>query len=362
MPDDRRSPDLGGWIPEEIHATFRQSSGAGSDYDVDETIRFASGVARVIRRREARDETQEDPKALSVFLLSPDPDDSADLHQEPMLDAGLTTVAGKIWYVNASVVRGKAMDLDVEEAEGVFRKVTHNLGLGDVPAAVVDPRQTQTEVRYYPTGLNNPDEYEPVRLNCSDIDLLQICEAIDRVYSQSLKTPSAQPSATKLWSDASRYRPCRDAEDKVEALIKAGLATKFNSCVVSHEVSGIMGRADIQIEEHDPLNRENPTMLAVIELKVLRSYSETGLSYSESNAEYCIEEGVRQAWSYRNERGHRLALLCCFDMRRNDTGGQCFDFVEDVANKLEVALRRWYLYSSSRLAREAEFLIATSSV
>jgi hypothetical protein len=115
-----------------------------------------------------------------------------------------------------------------------------------------------------------------------------------------------------------------------------------------------MGRADLHIEEPDPLNRESVTFLAVLELKVLRSYSDSGrTAYSGSNVEEWIEKGVKQAGAYRRERGHRVAVLCCFDMRREDTGEACLSGLRDLAEEQEVALRRWYLYASSELARDA---------
>ena len=115
-----------------------------------------------------------------------------------------------------------------------------------------------------------------------------------------------------------------------------------------------MGRADIHIAEHDPLDYSRLTYLAVLEIKVLRTFSDTGKTgYSDKKNLTWIEDGIKQAAAYREEHGHRVAVLCCFDMRKEDTGEECFEPFRSLAETRSVDLRRWYLFASSRLAREA---------
>jgi hypothetical protein len=354
-------PDLGGWTPEGLRSTFRQFSGVGSDYDIATAIRFVRGVATVVRRREAVDRGANDPKALSVFLLSPDAGGHSNLNREPMLEAGHTTVAGKVWFVPPTVAWGRAMTLEAEDADSVFRIVTEDLRLGRVPTVIVDPRQDRTQVRYYPNGLDELEDYESVRLHSSDADLLQICEVIERVYRQCLFTPDAQVKGNPLWKNPHQFRPYSNAEHKVQAYLKPAFAAAFPTCRVYDEVAGTMGRADLHLEEPDPLDRGRATYLAVLELKVLRSYSEAGKSVSDTEVADWVEKGVKQAGMYGKERPYRVAALCCFDMRKKDSGDQCFQAVLELASELEVALRRWYLYASSELARDAGAITAAAS-
>ena len=114
-----------------------------------------------------------------------------------------------------------------------------------------------------------------------------------------------------------------------------------------------MGRADLHLEEQDPLDREKVTFLVVLELKVLRSNSDGGTQYSDIETKDWVDKGIKQAGSYKQERGHRVAALVCFDMRTKDDGDACFDNVQELAVRMQVALRRWYLYASSELCREA---------
>lgn len=353
MPTDPASdpPELGGWSPDEMRATVQEASPVGSDHGIDALMRFVRGVAALVRRRTALDKQAADPKKLSVFLLAPNA--AEELAREPMLDAGLTPIAGKIWFVNAPVVSGRARPLAVDDPDGVFRTVTDDLGLGDLPAVVVDPRLPKSAVRYYPHGLNALDTYEQVRLHCADVDLQQVCEVIERVYQQCLITPDAQPKGIKLWKDASKHRPQSDAEHRVQAFLKPGFAAAFPTCRVYDEFAGTMGRADLHLEEQDPIDREKVTFLVVLELKILRSYSDGGMAYSEADTNDWVDKGVKQAGSYRRERGHRVAALACFDMRASDDADACFEKVRHLAAEMKVDLRRWYLYASSELCRDA---------
>lgn len=358
-PGERSHPDLGGWSSDELRSTFRDFSGAGSDYDLRAEDRFIRRVATLVRKREAIDQAKEDPIELSVFLLFPNPAGLGNLLREPMLDNGKAAIAGCIWFVNAEVAWGKARPLEVGDPDGVFRTVTDELHLGDVPAVVVDPRPPKTEVRYYQRGLNSLDEYKRVALDCGEIDMIRICEVIDEVYNQCLITPGVQPQTNKLWKNADKHWPHKDAEQRVQALLKAAFAREFpvsRLYKVEDEVPGVLGRMDLNIAEQDPLNPEKWTNIAVLELKVLRSYSENGRPYSTKRNEASIEKGVRQAGSYRKEHRHRIAALCCFDMRKGDTGRECFEAVRRLAGKHQVALRRWYLFASAELARKAEAL------
>lgn len=352
MAIDEQSLYLGGWAPDDLRSTIRHFSGVGSNYDLADAVRFVQGVARVVRRREAIDQNHNDPKTLSVFLLKPDGTGEPDLLREPMLDSGHTTIAGKAWFVNPVVACGRAKNLEAEDANGVFRAITESFGLGDVPAAVVDPRGKNIVVRFYPQGLNDPDVYDAVRMQCNDFDLQQVCEIIDRVYQQCLKTPDAQPRAGKLWNEPAHFRPQQDAEHRIQLYLKSAFASAFPTCRVYDEFAGTMGRADLHLEESDPLNREIVTFLAVLELKVLRSFSESGNRYRVGEVSDWVEKGVKQAGQYRRERGHLVAVLCCFDMRETDTGDQCFINVGDLSRDLQVTLRRWFLYASSELARD----------
>ena len=118
-----------------------------------------------------------------------------------------------------------------------------------------------------------------------------------------------------------------------------------------------MGRTDVFLIERIGYALE---YVAILELKVLRSFSSTGTPYSENKMKKHVKDGVEQAGMYRTEHEPRTAALCCFDMRKEDTEQKCFKHVKDLAITLKVALHRWYLYSSAKKAREAGVRVATA--
>ncbi len=163
----------------------------------------------------------------------------------------------------------------------------------------------------------------------------------------------AQIHPGKLWQDHEKWWPAKQAEALVQLHLKAGLAGAFLTCTVRHEQTMAEGRLDLQIEERDPLDPGKVTHHAVLELKVLRSFGETGKAYTEQDMLDWIESGVKQAAAYRDNKGARHAVLCCFDMRVEDTKEVCFAHVLDLARRLSVELKRWFLYGSSDLYRDA---------
>lgn len=298
------------------------------------------------------DQGAPDPPGIAVFLLAPNPPRHREFKRDPLLHAGRTSLAGKIWCVNAPVMMGWEASLDTTDPDEIFRTVTDSLELGECPGVVLDSRLGASEVFLYPEGLDVPDVCVPVRLGTDDVDLVRLSAVIEQVYQNHLKTPSAQPRANKLWKDARRHWPDRLAEQKVQALLLPAFSVKWPTCQVREEFAGTMGRVDIHIYEHDPLDYSRRAYLAVLELKVLRSFSDNGTPYSDRDNRDWVEEGIKQVDSYRVEHGHRVAVLCCFDMRKGKAGEEWFAPWHRLADSREVALRCWRLFASSRAARD----------
>lgn len=95
MGQDDSHVRLGRWTPGELERTLRDSTGAGSDEGVGEADRFVCGVAQLLRRREAKQGASEDPPAISIFLLAPNPPVHAGLVRAPLLYLGETSLTGR---------------------------------------------------------------------------------------------------------------------------------------------------------------------------------------------------------------------------------------------------------------------------
>ena len=111
--------------------------------------------------------------------------------------------------------------------------------------------------------------------------LERVCKTIDRTYLEKMKTPDAQPQTGKLWRNGSKWFPYRDAEHRVQMYLEIALNSAFPTCIIRSEQSMPEGRTDIEVLETDPHERSKITQHGILELKVVRSFSETGTKVTE---------------------------------------------------------------------------------
>ncbi len=360
MADNNDISALGPWTGDDLKATAKSEMGPGNDDDQDASIRFIRGVVDVVNRRAKYVAAQaiKDPLRLAVFILAPTPPDTVLENSPvriPMLNNGQTVLAERIWLVNAPVVSGKYIPNSFVSDDDLFNGVTASEALSGLPTAIFDPRGTEPELRYFPHGLNDPDRYKDIHLAEREVKEEHIYDAINIVYESSLKTPYAQVDATSVWENSTKCWPCSDAEGTIQGLLKSSLSVAFPNCKIHHEQRMTSGRSDLEIESKHVNSAGLIERYAVLELKVMRTYRESGKDFPEGDNLAALEKGVKQASSYRNEKKSKVGALYCFDMRESDCGhDSCFDHVQDLAKQLSVSLRRWFLFSSSEAFRDKE--------
>jgi hypothetical protein len=121
----------------------------------------------------------------------------------------------------------------------------------------------------------------------------------------------------------------------------------FLGCEVRQEEDASVGRLDLLIEQPDRTTPGAIMTHAVVELKVLRSFTNTGSVVNPSVNNDAMKNGVEQAAAYRDKKNARLAILCCFDMRKVENIAACFNLIRSRATSLDVHLRVWYLFGSA---------------
>ena len=346
--------DLGAWTSAELAATAGEHDGAGSDQDLDKSLRFRRNVARLVNRRWRRTDGRRD--ALAIFVLDQAPRSGDEWQRVPMLDNGETEIVGRVWFVNEVVRSGRFREVTMGSDAGAFDYVCQELRRGDKPAIIYNPRVSPAEARYYPQGMSTVDKCDVFCVGNMEVTVESVKEVIRRVYENVLITPDALVDEVKaLWKDPDRKWVSKQAEATIQAHVKTGLAVHFFDCSVRHERKLVSGRIDLEIERRDPQNPGSFTRPAVIEIKALRTFRCTGRRHRAGAIRRWIESGVRQVAAYRDECSAAFGILCCFDMRCTDSGEECFEHVEEMAARLSVALDRWFLYGSSREYREAKF-------
>ncbi len=342
--------DLGPWENADFGKTFQETIIYGADENLPDEIRFIAGVAKLIKRCLEKQNANTDANRPSIFLLeSKISSETTEIKPKrvPMLDNGDTTITGRLWFVSPVVVTGFYLELDDCDDDDLFKIVTDKLKLGSIPTVIFDPRIIQEPVRFYPHGLDKTENIKILDLH-RPVSLDQIFDVITHVYNERFVTPEGQPKAGSLWQNNDKWWPVQNAEDMIQLYLSIGLTAAFPSCTIRHEQTAVTGRLDLEIEEKTLLNSNVIIRHAVLELKMLRSFNSSGRSVSEAFTKEWIESGVKQAASYRMERGAKASALCCFDMRKEDTGSKCFEHVNDLAIRLDVKLKRWYIYATSK--------------
>ena len=342
----------GPWAGANLVATARSHTGIGADQELPVGVRFRRNVAKLLKRRHSVEDARQD--SLAVFILSPHPPDLVTHPRIPMLDNGLTEVVGRIWFVNEAVRSGHYIDGIPDDDAALFDTVCTQTGLGNSPTIVFDPRPANPEIRFYPDGLSDENNCIVHSISDTEVSSVSINQVVDSVYRSSFITPDAAvPGGLSVWEDSRKCWPSRNAEAIIQSHLKSGFAGQFFDCEIRHEQPSKAGRLDLEIERHDPNDYFAFARLAVIEVKVLRSFRYNGRPTRSGAIPRWITKGVRQVVAYRSERHSQMGFLMCFDMRDADTGEQCFSHVSIVAREHHVCLCCWFLYNSSDAFREA---------
>lgn len=345
----------GAWSDADFAETANQHIGLGVDQDIPDEERFVASVVRALRARTLAVQTGKaaSPTTLSIFLLEPrvPKNVSVQAQRSVMIDNGLEELCGRIWFVGPSLSSGHHIPLPDTDA-AAFELVIDELGLGNTPAIVFDPRGVPDPVRWHPGGLAGEDwQAQSLVANVTHETLFH---EIQQLYETTLMTPNAMVDRSQFWKDADNHYPSSKAEVSVQAALRIWLARAFPSCMIRHEQSQPEGRADLLIEELDAIDPARRVLHAALELKVLRSFTEGGHSKSESETKNWIEDGVKQAAAYKIGRAAAFGALCCFDMRTTDEGdATCFAHVEQLAEKFDVKLGRWFLFKTPAEFRKA---------
>ena len=340
------------WDGADLVTTARSHTGIGADQELPRSLRFRRSVSKLLKRRDSVEGARRD--SLAVFILSPHPPSSVTLPRIPMLDNGRTEVVGRIWFVNEVVRTGHYVEDTSDDDAQLFDTICMQINLGESPTVVFDPRMDRPEIRFYPGGLSNEDKCIVHALSDTVVSPDTINRVVERIYESSLITPDAEVlGASSVWQDSRRFWPSRNAEAVIQAHLKTGLHAHFFDCDVRHEQPSKAGRLDLEIERPDPNDYFTITRLAVIELKVLRSFRYNGRATRAGAIARWITKGVGQVVAYRDEQHAQLGFLMCFDMRDADTGEQCFSHVASLARDRSVFLCRWFLYNTSEAYRDA---------
>lgn len=348
----------GGWTDEDLIATAAKYPGVGSDADLPDLDRFRAGVSRLVgkyRRLYEDDADSLEHDGLSVFVLPPGDIPVSIVEKStrvPMLDRGREPIENRVWFVTHLVNAGRWIPADFDSDDELFRFITEDLKLGSTPAVIYDSRRPGPELRVYLNGLADVEAFESLHIAFTQtISLEDVYARIDAFHKNQVVTPGVQHRGTGVWQTASKGWVKANAEDVLGGLLCAGLQMAYPMCKVRAEQPQPAGRLDIEIVEGVFEEPGTVHCHAILELKVLREFNVSGNRVLHNTILEQVRDGVAQAAAYRNEKDARNAALCCFDMRLEFSGTQCFADVVSPAAEVGVELRVWHLFSSAAAYR-----------
>lgn len=343
--------ELGAWQGDRAQIEAAQRSTFGDIDDLPPELRFQVYVSRTIRARE-RQADAEAAGAAAFILVTSQQQEGLKVGRsfDRTLHMGRVRLAGRVHFMTPRAATS-AFEEYAGDTNGVFERIAE-LGCEHLPTMVYDPGAGKTRLSYYPKGTHTDDGMREVDLDVGPVTEADILSVIDAVYRTKLCTPD-NSGPTKIWKNTGKGFPIEEAETTVQDFLRVGLAARFHWCTIRAEQAGKLGRTDLEVVDDRTGDVGSVTHHALLELKVLRSFSHSGTAYAAAATEMAVSKGVNQAHSYGNDKNTLLRMLCCFDMRLDDVGDTItFAHVQTEAATLCVKLKRWYLYRSSEHMRD----------
>lgn len=158
-----------------------------------------------------------------------------------------------------------------------------------------------------------------------------------------------------LWQDPGQHIPQKDAERRVQNLLRNGLASVLGKSYVIEEASNAAGRADLVIL---PPSGQFPTNY--IELKVVRSYHSVNNPkvdkptkvYKSQNGRWILS-AIRQAAAYRGKNSNAHAQARIYDMREDRSQAIPHPDAVTAAAKRNVTIGFCSLFADTASIQEA---------
>ncbi|WP_160120024.1 hypothetical protein [Rhodovarius lipocyclicus] len=348
-------PSSLGGVPESEIAATAAALGVPSEAGSSLLTRFIRGVVSLVTKRHTSGESGQ----FAVFLQSDAVSEHAKKcrHVEvPMLSNGADPVSNRVFLSSPTLKSSFRLCLNWTDAASLFGAI-REVGLGDVPAFVVDFRGNVPVAHMYRRGLDDPESAEDIPLAGLPITTDQMKSALDRFYEASLRTPFliTEAHGQRVWKDAGAGTP----ESRPEERIQGRLVDLLRGAFPHHDLRGEPrtpdGRADIVVSRKTISIDSLPAVVTewVLELKALADMTTNGTP-SNANHPEAVRSALEQALAYQAQLNGVKAAVCCYDMRGDDEGDAvCFAHIAADAATNQVPLWRWYLFRDTAESRAA---------
>lgn len=341
-----------GWSDNDLLQTARRYVGTGYNQDAPEFAQFCHSAAKVIQKRRALHLTSLQ-SAPVIFVLAPVPAAAKSVNVCPMFDWGRDELAGSVWFGAGRLATASSTPLPEGNVSVSVEHVVNTLGAGSAPCIYYEAGHDDTIMRVYPQGFSSLDHCFDLSLVASNLNLDHLKVLMDKLHEEFLKTPSSCESARELWQDKGKWHPIHESEKAIQKILFIALKTGlgFGALTVAQEGSGATGRYDFKVKEQDPIDSSKWTYHAILELKVVKSFTYTGSAISDLANQDTVTSGVDQAKAYRATHSARMAAVCCYDMRKKPDPATAVAHETLRAQTEDMGLWAWPIYNSAKAAR-----------
>ncbi|HHA2590806.1 TPA: hypothetical protein ACOEA0_001619 [Stenotrophomonas maltophilia] len=347
--------DGGLWSDDSLLGTVSAYTGSGYNQDLPAFTQFCHEAAKIIHRRRAlAGKPMADGPVIFVLegIIPPSAEGGEVRH---LFNMGAQSIEGRLWTGASRLAVATGLDLPQGTAADRFNYVTQTLGMGDSPAIYYDASESEHLMRAFPEGMGKPNVYDDLSLKSADLSLEHIRDMLKGAHARLLVSPTASNLARSLWENQQKTIPIMHAEKAVQDILHVALTARlgFGAIAVRQEGTSEMGRFDFHLEEQDPVDPSVWTHHAIIELKVLKSFTSSGKPVAARENLEAVTKGVKQAVGYRHAHKCRLAALSCYDMRKPPDPEAAIAHEVSNAATWNVGLWAWPLYPTADRARDA---------
>ncbi len=345
---------LGGVNESEIEAAAK-AVGVPTDAGSSLITRFIRGVVSLVTARQTKGESGQ----YAVFLQS----DAVSEHAKkcshievPLLANGSDPVSDSVFLSSPNLRASFRLCLNWTDAASLYGAI-RGVGLGDVPALVVDFRNPVPKALIYRLGLNVPAEAEEISLSNLPITTEQMKTMLDHFYESTLRNPFliTEAHGQRVWKEADKGTPESRPEERIQGRLVDLLRGAFPRHELRAEPRTPDGRADIVITKKTISVDNLPAVVTewVLELKAFADKTTNG-ARANANVPMAVRSALEQALAYQSQLNGVRAAVCCYDMREEDEGDDaCFAHVATEAARNHVPLWRWYLFRGTAESRSA---------
>ena len=277
--------------------------------------RFAQAVRTLVEKRAQEGWRNESTADLAMFVLVDYPRRVGENHcGRPFADPTAQDIPllGHMFFSSPDATHGQFVPLPTE-ASSIFEWLEdHELGGCPMVAVYRNAKEMVTRRR----GIEDSAQIDVIRDQEPSATVEELTEALGHYHRSRMVTPTNCPEGVWQASSARRYIPGERPEKSIQSDLSNALNFWFRGVVwAEKEDHTSIGRIDVRLLKKGANGRLGYWI--ILELKVIKSFTNTSSPVGTSTNVEAIVEGVKQAGSYRANRSADEGMLEIYDLRKD---------------------------------------------